>query len=300
MGFAKGAQSILRDLLPYLLILTALNGREMPNKYRFTVGAAGADRNLFSVLERKNGDLTIGFGFALRYESDESNPDIKHQKYSVHVSPNSQKFNTVKHELWLNDGTKLTSSFLTDAVKSKSGFHPIFCRRCPDLTNDRYLVAPDDKAKLIKLTGCKLAGTFFYGVFVGSTDSVFGAHPGVDVMEIAFSCFKIVVLSHHLLLPPNHRGKLLHTMTEPPEHPLPEVQFHLREAMRGKTAAFCATYFKEASMKLGIEMAAQVRPLLVDPEHVAHLAAFVDYARTELETSKSGIVWLEASPSRAT
>jgi hypothetical protein len=71
----------------------------MPEKVRFTVSVEGAPRNLFSILERKNGDLTIGFGFALHVGHEVENPKVLHQKYSVHVSPDSEEFSTLTHTL---------------------------------------------------------------------------------------------------------------------------------------------------------------------------------------------------------
>jgi hypothetical protein len=160
-----------------------------PEKIRFTVDLYGAERNLFSILQRPNGDLVIGFGFASPVGYAPENPRILHQKYSVHTSPNSAEFNTVTHTLWLDDGTKATSRALTDAIKTKSGFSPLFCRRCLLMVSDRYLIPSNDTATRIKLwspPGMDGKITLVYGVFIGPLEAPFGPVPDLSVSEWEF------------------------------------------------------------------------------------------------------------------
>ena len=262
-------------------------------KVRFTVAVADADRNLFSIVQRKNGDLTIGFGFAEKFEFVPQNPKITHQKYSVHRSPNSVEFNTITHEIVLSDGSKFRSTALTDAIKGKTGFQPLFVRRCPDLSIDRYLLPVDDKAVRAQLTSSDMPLTLVYGVYVGEAGAAFGPQPNVSVYEWDFEHFKIVVLSQHLALPPHRTGMLFHHVTVDPRNADSSVHDHLRKMMRGQSAALCTTHFTRASLLLAIQMTDQVKQEITDHNLLAYLDAIANTAHAKLAELDAAI-WLIA------
>ncbi|MGY3450256.1 hypothetical protein [Bradyrhizobium sp. USDA 4353] len=244
-------------------------------KIRFTIAVSENDRNLFSILQRKNGDLTIGFGFAETFEFSPDNPKIVHQKYSVHKSPNSSEFNTITHEIFLSDHSMYRSTALTDAVKSNTGFQPLFIRRCPNLAIDRYLIASSDKAARARLTPIDEPMTLLYAVFVGAAGALFGPQPNIDVYERDLDYFKIVVLSHHFPLPPHRTGQFLHHVTIDPREDDGSVDKQLRNLMRGKDPESCTSHFQRASLLLAIQMIEQIKEEITDPNLLLYLDAMV-------------------------
>ena len=274
----------------------------MPQKIRFTVDSKGAERNLFSILERSNGDLVLGFGFATSVGYSPENPKILHQKYSVHTSPKSAEFSTITHTIWLDDGTKNVLHVLTDAIKAKTGFFPMFCRRCQILVDDRYLIPASDKATRIKLwSPTELDGqvTLVYGVFVGPSDTPFGPHPQLSVAEWAFTHFRIVVIYHYINLPAHPTGDTMHSLTEPYEHEDPMIRAHLRQMMRGKSTQWCLDYFRQISSLFVIAQARWILRDVPDDDAVArdYFQRFIDHAEHQLQSSESGIVLLQSGTS---
>ncbi|WP_156527168.1 hypothetical protein [Bradyrhizobium sp.] len=248
----------------------------MPERIRFTSEVGGHQRNLFSVSERANGDLLIFFGYAGRYGYEPTNSEILTQKYSVHVSPNSHEFCTLKHTLWLTDGTKVTTSALTDAPK-KGGFSFIFSRRPPDLANEKYLIPENNNDRRVQLAcpmGINLS--LVYSVIVAAADAQFGPQPGVSVIEFGFAKFKLIILYQHITLPPHHRGDLLHTLTAPPEiGDDRDTHDALRNLMKGKDQSAIMKEFQDHSNLLANSLAQHLLEEVSDQTLRQHLTNFI-------------------------
>ncbi|MCK1450097.1 hypothetical protein IVB36_04035 [Bradyrhizobium sp. 35] len=259
----------------------------MPERIRFTTEVDGHQRNLFSVTERANGDLMIFFGYAGRYGYEPTNSEILTQKYSVHVSPNSHEYCTLKHTLWLTDGTKLTSSALTDAPK-KGGFSFIFSRRPPNLANEKYLIPENNTDQRVQLTcPVELNLSLVYSVVVAAADAQFGPQPGLSVIEFRFAKFKLVILYQHIVLPPHHRGDLLHTLTAPPELGADRaIQDTLRNLMKGKDQSTILKQFQDHSHLLANSLAHHLLEEVSDQTLRRHLTNFIrqtENALTDVE-----------------
>lgn len=203
------------------------------------------------------------------------NPEILHQKYSVHMSPNSPEFSTIVHTLWLSDGRKLLSRALTDAVKSKKGFFHIFSRRCSDLSPARYDVPESDGAQRLELASVIENFTLIYSVFVGHSSSTFGPQPNTSVIEFAFSEFKIIVLSAYIPLPPHHTGYFLHNLTFRPEIEDIITQGAMRDLMRGTSAAETLDSFRDRAILLASQFATALLAEVKEPHLVAYLNDFL-------------------------
>jgi hypothetical protein len=90
-------------------------------------------------LEKANGELIIPTKTGERAENN-LGPRLLEQRYSVHPSPQSSEFTTIKQTVNTDDGKTETSVILTDAVKLKTGFAIVFVRRVQDLTPERYAI----------------------------------------------------------------------------------------------------------------------------------------------------------------
>jgi hypothetical protein len=109
------------------------------HRTRYAVRIGGSLRILFTVLEKANGELIIPTKTGERAENN-LGPRLLEQRYSVHPSPQSSEFTTIKQTVNTDDGKTETSVILTDAVKLKTGFAIVFVRRVQDLTPERYAI----------------------------------------------------------------------------------------------------------------------------------------------------------------
>ncbi|GGI23801.1 hypothetical protein [Bradyrhizobium guangdongense] len=269
----------------------------MAERTEFVVEVNGRDRSLFSVAERPNGDLLIFFEHAERFGYDACGSEIRTQKYSVHVSPNSAEFSTLKQTLLLQDDTETTTSALTDAPK-KGGFFVVFSRRPPDLASDRYL-SNDDKHTKIRLGGSGVDANLalVYCVAIGGAKSSFGPKPNMGVIEYKFANFTLVVLSHYLTLPPHRNGDLLHVMTAPPQlGGSADEQTMLRNLMRGKDASGILDDFNSHSLLLANSLAHHLLKEIEDPALKKHLLTFIDNTVEQLGDAGTLVIIRSDSP----
>jgi hypothetical protein len=165
----------------------------------------GAYRGLFSILEKKSGELIIPvthggrYGDASTLDYDTAVP-ILEERISVHLSPNSEDLTTIKKTTVLANGRRITAVALTDAVKRKSGFSNIFIRRYENLSGegyaalgkakigDRLLVIPEHDPKF---------ATIFGGLYLGHPDAEFTVEkedPMLHKEAIRFRNFQLVVI----------------------------------------------------------------------------------------------------------
>jgi len=251
-------------------------------KVRVTVNVAGAERGLLSILERESsGDLIIGFAFGGKFIYGANNSDILHEKYSIHVSPNSAEFTTLKYTLSLSNGDKTTTCALTDAVKMNSGFYGVFTAKSSDLADDRYLIPANDKAERIIIPSFPLNFALLYSVLVGNCDALFGPHPGLSIADVKFTNFKIVILAQYIALPAHRLGNKLHSLTYPPslaDDPILQSQF--REVMRGRDASHCVRAFRECSNILAEQHVLQLIDAFAGTEEIPYLESRLSEIRS--------------------
>jgi hypothetical protein len=217
----------------------------------------GAYRGLFSVLEKSNGELIIPVTHGGRY-TDLSKLDygsashILEERISVHLSPNSGEFTTIKKSTVLDDGRRITAVALTDAVKRKSGFANIFVRRYENLSGDGY--APTGKIRagdrlLVVPEHDPKHDTMFAGLFVGHPDSEFNAvnkDPMLHIQAIRFHDFQLVML---LLLQPfrsHYTTEVGSNITFDPQSGIGTRKVIMQALMQGKSADICVTQYYNA------------------------------------------------------
>ncbi|WP_315773363.1 MULTISPECIES: hypothetical protein [unclassified Bradyrhizobium] len=205
----------------------------MPDKrVSFCIEANAAKRELFFVLEsEKTGNLKLLFRRSLFHNPDNKNDPlagklIDEQRYSLHTSPNSTHgLNTFHHTYRVGEHLRHGYSF-TKAIKSKTGFVPLFSRRCPNLAQQHYI--PGFKKSTIEVGLGKYDPTRFmllYSVFVGPPTReflLFCSHK-VCAVQYQFAQFSLVVLWSFLSLPSSENGWKLHAEIPHPdtiaEHP---------------------------------------------------------------------------------
>jgi hypothetical protein len=223
-------------------------------RIRVAATVDGAYRGLFSLLEKPSGELIIPVTHGGRY-SDGSTLDydrattILEERISIHLSPNSEQFTTIKRSTVLADGRRITAVALTDAVKRKSGFSNIFVRRYENLSGEGY--APLGKAKI----GDRLLvvpehdpkfNTMFGGLYLGHPDVEFKVaekDPMLHIEAIRFRSFQLVVI---FSLQPFRSHYTTQTGSNVTSNPKlgPESRRALLDAlMRGKSAQICVAQY---------------------------------------------------------
>jgi hypothetical protein len=119
-----------------------------PKVTRLLIGESDArTRQLFSVVEKNNGELTIPINAAELFVSGGIEKRVREHRYSIHPSPKSQNYTTIKQTVELENNERVTTVSLTDAVKKRNGFSIIYVRRCQNLMNEKYPVVAQNSAR---------------------------------------------------------------------------------------------------------------------------------------------------------
>lgn len=176
-------------------------------------------RKVLSIKERNNNDLVIMPKYAEHYREAntivDKNINIKHQKYSVHCSPNSKDFNVCMHNLELSDGQIIRNPHYTKTIKSNSGkLAALYFCRSPDLSIDRYILSAKDQ----KLAYCldeydQKANTLFYGIFICSKErkSFLSFQIGEqNYKTFNFKNFTVIIVWAYQYLPSHSTGTKIH------------------------------------------------------------------------------------------
>jgi hypothetical protein len=222
------------------------------NSPRIRVAAIvdGAYRGLFSVLERPNGELIIPVTHGGRH-TDLSELDydtasiILEERISVHLSPGSEEFTTIKKSTALDDGTRNTAVALTDAIKRKSGFSNVFVRRYENLSGDGY--APLGNAKvgdrlLIAPEYDPQFATMFAGLYVGHPDAEFKTvqkDPMLHIEAIRFRNFQLVVIFSLQPFRSHYTTEVGSNVTFDPQSVAGRQKTLLQALMQGKPPEIC-------------------------------------------------------------
>jgi hypothetical protein len=206
-------------------------------------------RILFSIVEKSNGELILPIKSAERMGPDwTTGPIVLEQRYSIHPSPKSADFTTIKQTINLEGGKSITTVALTDAVKKKSGFSIILVRRCQNLVDSpqpAFRTKPHDR--LLTLNGFDpITFTLFFGLFVGHPETKFDTTD--DELVIApfyFQKFQVVLITSLFYMPSYRTTEMLHALTSRPEsakHQHQETVF--RHLMMGKSPEICVRQYR--------------------------------------------------------
>jgi hypothetical protein len=136
----------------------------MAGKTRVTVEIGGIARELFSIEERKSGDLMLFLkaSAAIAIADGAEHEDVAEQRFSVHVSPKSQG-HTIKQTLRTRLGQTTTSAFVLpvgSSARSPAGLvlpdrrrfcWPVYMARPPRLDSGRYDSTPKPADRNIAL-----------------------------------------------------------------------------------------------------------------------------------------------------
>jgi hypothetical protein len=258
--------------------------------HRFTIKVDGARRIFLSASVRASSDVTIILKHADHYEHDISDPGtrIVTQRYSLHVSPQSHDYSTVKHTMELENGQRLTSAHVTSVVKENAGrFAILFSRLTPDLRADKYKIGIKDKAVIHNFGEYDpRLFTFSHCLMLGPIDHLFPTYPGdFNTNQFIFGQFRIVLLWSFLTLPSSSAGRLVHNLTVPPELANdPTMQNQLRSFMNGSDPQECINLYYSHRAILTQSWLSVVGSQ-VPPELRAQMAAMAGYVREASEFS---------------
>ena len=224
-------------------------------RIRVAVPVDGICRALFSVVEKTSGELIIPLTSSPRYmvrgKPDwDSSPPILEQRVSIHPSPNSETFTTIKRTVALADGKRVTAVALTDAVKRKTGFSNIFVRRSESLIGDGY--APLGKLKVgdRMLTLPEIdpkAVTLFSGLYLGHPEVEFDVgekDPMLHIVPMKFRSFQLVAMFSLQPIRSHYTSEFASNITFDPATAPPHSKQLFEGLMTGKAASDCLTLYQ--------------------------------------------------------
>jgi hypothetical protein len=194
----------------------------MPKPTIFTVNIAETPRLLFSIQERASGDLTIivkHSKFSAPYEDAtiEEGQETGEERYSVHLSPQSEGTNTIKYSRLGRGGETEYSYNNTTAIKKDGRIAGVFIRRVSDLSNRRYVVEPY-RGTILSLGDYDPAQFQpVFAVFVSDPNRAFTPAKNVSVnyTQLKLGAFNVIVLWQFILLTGFETSASLHITTKP-------------------------------------------------------------------------------------
>jgi hypothetical protein len=244
------------------------------NTTKFAVRVPDGERILFSIVEKTNGELILPISGAEKMGIDwTTGPNVREQRYSIHPSPKSADFTTVKLTIVLEEHPSTTIVALTNAVKKKTGFSIILVRRCQNLvhaTQRPIRHKPQDQlVTLPEFDPTKF--TLFHGLFVGHPKSKFDAtEPNVIIAPLFFKNFQIVVMASLFRMPSHRTTEFLHALTVRPEAAKHEQQEALlRFLMTGRPPEICIRQYKNSVNWLAKRFLERMLPEALNPETAA-------------------------------
>ena len=222
------------------------------SKFRCVITVDGHPRRLFSVAERRDGDLMITL-MAAPYYREAGNPIVREnlvesQKYSVHMSSRSEySINALHHTLRTTDVVNHPEHHFTEAIKQYQQFALLYAARLADPRENHYIPGPGERETLNLGEYDPEKGTLHYAVFVAASGREFdSAVPsGMHVAQKTFREFKILILWEVTAIPSCQYGVKVHPHTMPLEA-IPEAdRAVMKNLVAGCTAAECVNLFAE-------------------------------------------------------
>ena len=194
----------------------------------------------------------------------ETGPLVLEHRYSIHPSPRSAEFTTIKQTINLEGGKSITTVALTDAVKKKTGFSIIWVRRCQNLVDAPIVVfKPQPQDRFLTLNQFDPTKfTLFIGLFIGHPDAKFeAADDEIIISPFNFRNFQIVVMASLFSIPSWHTTEFLHALTTRPELARHEQQEKLlRYLMIGKPSLICLQQYRNSVSWLAKHFLEQMLP----------------------------------------
>lgn len=183
-------------------------------------------RRFLAIEERNNGDLLIMPAkpdYLRESFHPETNQDqIKHQKYSIHMSPKSDEINVCMHNLEfnnsLNEAQQIRTANYTRAIKSKKeNLTPIFFCSPPDLTSEKYkLIIKKNEENLILDTINLQYNTILYGIFICKNNDKKYLTFNIgnqNFRRITFNNFTVILVWTYWHFISTHIGSQIHIAT---------------------------------------------------------------------------------------
>ena len=187
-------------------------------RQRVNVSTNGAARSILMIEEAAKGDVYIRIKSGTQVGVPPNAVAVLQDRYSVHPSPKSPNYTTLKSTVELADGRKRTSVALTDAVKLRRGFAHLFTHRSSDLEAPIYDLPVDNIGTIGLGDFDPNQQTLITGVFIGHPDSEFPTAPANALVNSFNSThFKFVICHHWLDIPALPFAWSMNSLTFAPE-----------------------------------------------------------------------------------
>ena len=189
-------------------------------KFRLQINVDNVFRELISVKESPNDDLTIVFKSS-QYLDKETNQTakIQEQRYSIHPSNLSDfEINTLKQTLMLEDGKSTSTYSETKGIKQNL-LVPFVFRLCPALFEDEYVSNPRPKDKTASLGAYNPhKQSLIYGIYFTSLrgPKLISGSTKLRQKSFDFRTYRMIVVWSFVNLPSHWKGELIHHMTMSP------------------------------------------------------------------------------------
>ncbi|WP_024929472.1 hypothetical protein [Methylophilus sp. OH31] len=212
-------------------------------KSKVAVEVKGKQRQILSFTEKKTGDVYIRLYSGLQVGLPPNNKVIRQHRYSIHPSNQSQTYSMLKRTLEFVDEDSWTSSALTNAIKTNSGFFPVTIIRFDNLEAACYDLNVES-ADLIVPSFDPETQTLLMGLFVGNVDTPFPQHKDISVAQICFKSVRVVLMFLRVTLPAGVFGRISDSKTFPPDSVNDQIaRSNLIQLMNGYTVEKSIEYF---------------------------------------------------------
>ena len=235
---------------------------------RFVILAGGIKRRLLTVWENKPGDVYIRLHSGLQVGMPPEHTPILQHRYSIHPSPRSSTFTSIKQTFELSDGTKSSAIHLTDAVKLKTGFAPSFNVRFSDLRASCYDYNGESGGREICLGEFDSNGeTLIVAALLGNKRKLFPSSSiHYLIVPLISQQFKIVIKAGIVRLPATPMARTIGRATLRPEEVNdPIARARRRLGMTGLNVAQCEVYYSECLTHLVKTQLDEMLPHIDDP-----------------------------------
>jgi hypothetical protein len=140
---------------------------------RLTVTSNGIPRSLALIEEDHKGDVYIRLNSGNQIGLGDQAAAILQHRFSIHPSPRSLKYSTLKCTMDLANGKILRAVALTEAVKSGQGFTILYVSRASEMSAPRYDFELGDE-EIVDLGDVDFSKwALIHGIFVGNTGTPF-------------------------------------------------------------------------------------------------------------------------------
>lgn len=187
-------------------------------KTRVVVNYENADRLLFSIRENGDKSLTVVRKTPMNHEDPtEGNIVIAHDKFSIHVSPESPGTTITRKVLLANGRTISSAQFINDSKSSL--FCLMYSALSPELGGTRYVAKPRPRDATVRVGAFHRhdMATLIYHIVVCDLEQTIPSTPGHSIATIPFTRWKVGVLSCFLNLPATPFGREATPTTRPPK-----------------------------------------------------------------------------------